>query len=184
MYSTTKKCFLNSVLCTFSNRAFVVDLAQYLGVTQSLQESLTSLCLPTYEPLFEWNKVNKSICSVFVSSRLFLPCCLWWQLSSMMTEAALSPPHWVLFLWWPWWRQWLRLSSRWCPPNTFGRFTQAVLQHSCHTFCYVAFADQYFIFVYPLSAAITHPTVLEGGRLFVRRLGYFLIKGFVTLTLI
>lgn len=75
------------------------------------------------------------------------------------------------------------------PPNTFGRFAQAVSLHSCRTFCCVAFSDQYFIFVYPLSAAITRLTVLKGGRLLVSRLlsfHIFLIKGlfFMTPTLI
>lgn len=59
------------------------------------------------------------------------------------------------------------------PPNTFGYFSQAALLHSCCTFCSVPFADQYFIFVYPLSAAITRLTVLKKGGLFVRRLDSF-----------
>lgn len=58
-------------------------------------------------------------------------------------------------------------------PNTFRRFTQAVLLHSCRTFCCAAFADQYFIFVYTLSAAITFLTVLKGGGLNVRWFGFF-----------
>lgn len=73
------------------------------------------MCLPMNEPLLEWYKANKFICCVYVPSRLFLHPRLWWQLSSMMTEAVLTPLHWVLFLWWPWWWQWLRLSRRWCP---------------------------------------------------------------------
>lgn len=78
------------------------------------------MCLPTYEPLFEWYKANKFICCVYVSSRLILPSRLWGQLSSVMAEARLTPLHWVLFLGWPWWRQWLRLSRRWCPLTHLG----------------------------------------------------------------
>lgn len=100
-----------------------------------------------YEPLFERYTVNKFICCMYVSLRLFLLSCLWWQLSSTMTEVVLTP------------RTgccsyddlddgsdygWVGADA----PNTFGRFTQAVLLNSCHTFCYVAFADQYFIRVY------------------------------------
>lgn len=80
--------------------------------------AVNALYLPTYEPMFEWYKANKIICCVCISSRLFLPSRLWWQLPSMMTVVVLTPLHRVSFLWWPWWRQWPRLSRRWCPPHT------------------------------------------------------------------
>lgn len=59
------------------------------------------------------------------------------------------------------------------PPNTLGYFSQAAILHACCTFCLVSFADQYFIFVYPLSAAITRLAVLKKGRLFVEHLVSF-----------
>lgn len=52
---------------------------------------------------------------MYVSPCHFLLSRLGWLLSSMMTETALMLLHWVLFLWWPWWRPWLGLCRRWCP---------------------------------------------------------------------
>lgn len=135
------------------------------------------MCLPANE--LEWYKANKLICCEYVSSRLFLPSCLWWQLSSVMTEASLTPPALGAVP-----HDDLDDASEygWVGAyalNTFGRSIQAVLLHSCRTFCYAACVDQYFIFVYPLSA-ITFLTALERGGLTVMGLAFFFFFFFIS----
>lgn len=173
--SILKKCRTNFLTVHLVSLAFsFILLAQWRNhpVSSGKSDYLDRGLLQTYivyEPPFEWYKVNKFICCVYVSSRLFLPSRLGWQLSSMMTEAALTPLHWVLFLWWPWWRPWLRLCRRWCPLTHLD--ASARQPYCIHVAHFVA--DQYFIFVHPLSAAITRLTVLKKGGLFVRRLDSF-----------
>lgn len=122
------------------------------------------------EPLFDWYHVNKFICCTYTLSCLFYCSCLGWQLSSMMTEAAMMPRHWVALM---------TLMATVTTavnephpqPDTMGY--QSALLHSYCTFDFVPTADQYFNFVYLRADAITLPPLLQKRRSVHETFGFF-----------
>lgn len=125
---------------------------------------------------FVWAYPVRFLPSRFLCSRL------WWQLSSTMTEAVLTPLHWVPgsyddlgddgdYSW---------VSTD--APNTFGRFPLSVLPAFilCILSCYIG--DQYFLFVFFRSrSTLNVQFVPEAG---IQICASFLITGFVSITLI